>query len=321
MGKLLLFGVIFGLFFAAVAPTSKAQDAGAACVALANRAVESLAANCTESSVGAVCYGHKGVEVVFSEPFRNTVFSDIGNRTALPLVKTVRTLPLDLAIDTFGAALIGFGVPSEGDQPVLAPTAVLLGDVALQHIPTGGPEKKTTFVAKIGHEAACPAARNQVILASPEGLGVEFSLNGAGVILNGVATLSSQTENAMTITVQRGVLVAFDSTAAVAGQTFAVVTDNSGAIVLWSQPRSATPEELNVLGGFAQYSGLYATFRTELPAPPPTATTQAPASTGRASSPPRQRTPDCPPAVTQFLSMTSGSGLPQLSGVVSAFCR
>lgn len=125
-----------GLFIAGVSLLALMPVSGLAqttCPALVEQALTALGDNCSELERNSACYGYDRVEATFTEEVAPDFFSRPGDRTPLTTLDTVRTAPLDLALQQWGIAVLNVQANVPNTQPGQAVTLLLLGDASVEN--------------------------------------------------------------------------------------------------------------------------------------------------------------------------------------------
>jgi LysM repeat protein len=92
----------------------------------------------------------------------------------------------------------------------------------------------------------CNEAPSVVAVQGPANLTVDLTVNGADIRLGSLITLQMLSPNTMLLVVLEGRVETADGLILEAGQAVTVELDAEGNIILWGEPRPATPDELQV---------------------------------------------------------------------------
>ena len=103
------------------------------CPLLVNQALEDVGQNCNLLGRNSVCYGFNQVSATFTEPQPDNYFSQVSDRSALTLVDTLETAPLDVSSSTWGVAVLKVQANVPNSLPGQAVTFVLLGDTEVRN--------------------------------------------------------------------------------------------------------------------------------------------------------------------------------------------
>jgi hypothetical protein len=122
---------IVGIALLTFMPTSGLAQTS--CPALVEQAITALGNNCSGLDRNNACYGYEQVRATFSEDVAPEFFTRPADRTALTTVNTLRTGPLDPALEQWGIAVLNVQANVPNTLPGQAVTVLLMGDVALEN--------------------------------------------------------------------------------------------------------------------------------------------------------------------------------------------
>jgi len=257
---LLLAVALLCLFTTVPAPTpGLAQTDAGACSALVKQTVQDLTTNCGDLQTGNICYGHKGIEATLATDSQNALFDSPGDQAQVSLLKTVRTLPLDLTAAQLGTAAMSFSA-----DPSIS--ALMMGDVSLKFgsemptQPAGNPPAQALYFRAAFGDSVCDGAQAQLVIRSTGDKPVTLFINGANITFTALTSWRWQSANSISVTVHDGSLQVADGPKADAGQTLVAVVDNDGTVVLWSAARAANDKESRGLDSFSPLTGSLAAF-------------------------------------------------------------
>lgn len=127
---LILLLLLFGLL--ALAGASQGQD-DAQCPALVERALTEIGSNCDAIDRNNACYGYNRVVTAFFEPQPEDFFASPADRSALSLMQSIQTAPLNSQSDEWGVALMNVQANVPGSLPGQAAVFMLFGDVEVEN--------------------------------------------------------------------------------------------------------------------------------------------------------------------------------------------
>jgi hypothetical protein len=125
---LLAAGLVLSVPQAGLAQT----DAGA-CPALVQQALTELGANCDSLERNSACYGFNRVDATFIQAVADDFFSTPADRSALTMLDTIQTAPLDETLQAWGIAVMNVQANVPNTLPGQAVTFILLGDVQVEN--------------------------------------------------------------------------------------------------------------------------------------------------------------------------------------------
>jgi len=114
----------------AIASTVALQDD---CPALVDAALEDLGQNCDALDRNNACYGYNKLSATFYEAQPDDFFTQVSDRTALNLLDTLTTTPLNTDAGTWGVAVMKVQANVPNSLPGQAVTFILLGDTEIRN--------------------------------------------------------------------------------------------------------------------------------------------------------------------------------------------
>lgn len=125
--------LLVGGFALAVPDSGLAQTDAGTCPALVQQALAELGANCDSLERNSACYGYNRVDATFAESVAENFFSTPADRSALNLLDTIQTAPLDETLQAWGIAVMNVQANVPNSLPGQAVTFILLGDVQVEN--------------------------------------------------------------------------------------------------------------------------------------------------------------------------------------------
>lgn len=169
---IVFFGVLIVL---AVAPRMIAQEAlGEGCPTLVKQALEQVGDNCTAMDRNNACYGFNRVNATFAEAQAENFFTTPSDRSALTVLQSIETLPLNAPDNVWGIAVMNVQANVPSSLPGQAVVFMLLGDVQVENAvdPTEAftpaePVNVTTTTS--ANVRSGPSTNNNVVGSVPAG--------------------------------------------------------------------------------------------------------------------------------------------------------
>src|SRR5437870_1259201 len=98
------------------------------CPTLVEEALTDLGQNCDALDRNSACYGYNKLSATFNEEQPDDFFSKVSDRTALNVLDTLSTTPLDTTAKTWGVAVMKVQANVPNSLPGQSVIFVLLGD-------------------------------------------------------------------------------------------------------------------------------------------------------------------------------------------------
>ncbi len=160
---------------------------------------------CNSTGRNQVCYGSVAIDVE-AQTGADIVFVQPGDLSAVADIQSIETSPLDAGNDEFGIALMQVQADVPGSLPGQVVTFLLMGDVSLSNISPDGqaPMQAFQFRTGIGAPSCEDVSYDSLVIDSPDGLTVNFNVNGIDVELASTAILVGQPDNRLDMLVVEG---------------------------------------------------------------------------------------------------------------------
>jgi len=104
-----------------------------ACPPLVEQALKDLGQNCDALDRNSACYGYNKLSATFTEQQPDNYFSKVSDRTALNVLDTLTTTPLNTTDGTWGVAVMRVQANVPNSLPGQAVVFVLLGDTQIRN--------------------------------------------------------------------------------------------------------------------------------------------------------------------------------------------
>jgi hypothetical protein len=165
--------------------------------------IEQTAALCAATGRNEICYGSNAIEVQLTDS--STAFGVPGDITALANVDSIRTSGLDEATQEFGMALLQVQADVEGALPGQVVTFLLMGNVSVDGINEGeAPMQAFRFNTGIGAPTCESSNYDALMIDSPDGLTINFTVNGVDIELGSTAIIVGKPDNKIDMLVLEG---------------------------------------------------------------------------------------------------------------------
>jgi hypothetical protein len=166
---------------------SDIQAQGATCPAFIEQALDVLEDHCEALGRNAACYGFNRVDATFAQAIEPEFFSQPSDRAELTTLQSIRTAPLNLALERWGIAVMNVQANVPNTLPGQAVTFLLLGDTQVENrvLPDEAylPPDPVTVNVRAGNSVnlrSGPGTANNIVgVASPGTVLLADALNDA----------------------------------------------------------------------------------------------------------------------------------------------
>lgn len=179
------------------------------CPALVRQALSIAGNACADLGRNQVCYGHNQAEALDSDANTLTGFTTVGDITTITRISTLRTAAFNSDENIWGVALLSLQANVPDTLPGQAVTFVVYGDAEIiattSDDPTyAAPMQAFMLSTGIGQPACKEAPHDGVLVQSPEGLKVNFLVNGIAIEIGSTVLLDVRGENKLWVSTLAG---------------------------------------------------------------------------------------------------------------------
>jgi hypothetical protein len=175
VGRYLMAAAALLMLVVAAPGQIETQAQTTSCPVFIEQALDFLENNCEAMGRNSACYGYSRVDATFAQEVEPAFFSQPADRTALIDLETIRTTPLNLALDRWGIAVMNVQANVPNTLPGQAVTFLLLGDAQLEnrvapeeaHIPPDPVSVRVRGGANVNLRSGPGTASNIVDIVSP----------------------------------------------------------------------------------------------------------------------------------------------------------
>jgi hypothetical protein len=230
-----------------ITATALAQN-NASCQVLIDRALQASGNSCGGTGSNQVCYGNTTLQADL-EAGTTQRFSERGDVIAVNELRRLFASPLNLNTNEWGIAVFKVLANLPRSLPGQTVTMVVFGSANLEN--TSGNLESFYFTSELGQITCQKVPYDGLLITTPDGSGIRFSINGAELTLMGSASIRAIKGGDMEVTVYKGSgrLVSNDEEQYFgAGQKVSVQLggeDGNQSISDPSAPQPLGPEELN----------------------------------------------------------------------------
>jgi hypothetical protein len=165
--------------------------------------IEQTANVCANTGRNQICYGSNAIDVQLVDV--NAAFGEPGDITELSNVDSIQTASLDVASQEFGMALMQVQANVEGALPGQVVTFLLMGNVSVDGINEGEtPMQAFRFRTGIGAPTCENSNYDALMIDSPDGLTINFTVNGVDIELGSTAIIVGKPDNMIDMLVIEG---------------------------------------------------------------------------------------------------------------------
>lgn len=194
-----------------------------------------------------VCYGSTSIEVQ-ARGDADLNFAQPGDTSAVVDIESIQTSPLDAMNEEFGIALMQVQADVPGVLPGQVVTFLMMGDVELTDMgqAADAPMQVFQFRTGIGAPACDETNFDTLVIDTPDGVTVNFTMNGVDIELGSTAVLIGEPNNVVDMLVTEGegqVTANGDTVTVTAGNWTQIEMDAETGTQAISAPADPTPFE------------------------------------------------------------------------------
>jgi len=180
--------------------TAIAQN-NASCQALIDRAIQASGNYCGGTSSNEVCYGNTTIQAELA-PDATRRFSERGDTIAINELYRLSASPLNLSNNEWGIAVFKVLANLPRSLPGETVTMVVFGNATLDN--NSGNLESFYFTSELGQVACKKVPYDGLMINSPDGGGIRFTINGAELTLMGNASIKAIKNGNMEVSVYKG---------------------------------------------------------------------------------------------------------------------
>ena len=250
-GLALYRGYIPVLFTSNLTATALAER-NASCQALIDRTIQASDNFCSASASNTACYGNNTLRAELA-PNAARRFSERGDTIPVNELQRLSASPLNLDNDEWGIAVFHVIANLPRSLPGETVTMVVFGNATLDNQSAeGGGLESFYFSSELGQIVCEKIPFDGLMITSPDGSGIRFSVNGAELTLMGNASIQAVKNGEMEVSVYEGsarIVSNGEEQYFGAGQSTSVQLggeNGTEAISAPSEPRALSGEELTM---------------------------------------------------------------------------
>ena len=173
----------------------------ASCQALIDRAIQASGNSCGGTGSNEVCYGNTTIKAELA-PDATQRFSERGDTIAINALQRLSASPLNLNNNEWGIAVFKVIANLPRSLPGETVTMVVFGNATLDN--NSGNLESFYFTSELGQIACKKVPYDGLMITSPEGGGIRFTINGAELTLIGNASIKAIKNGDMEVSVYKG---------------------------------------------------------------------------------------------------------------------
>jgi hypothetical protein len=190
------------------APSARTATAlaekNASCQVLIDKAIQASGSFCDNTSSNNVCYGNTIIKAELA-PETNQRFSERGDIIAVDKLRRLSASPLNLDNDEWGIAVFKVIANLPRSLPGETVTMVVFGNATLDNAGSdSGNLESFYFSSELGQIVCEKVPFDGLMITSPNGSGVRFTINDAELTLMGSASIKAIKNGTMEISVYKG---------------------------------------------------------------------------------------------------------------------
>lgn len=176
----------------------------ASCQALIDRAIQASGNYCGDTDSNNVCYGNTTIKAELA-PDTNRRFSERGDIVTVNELRRLTASPLNLDNNEWGIAVFKIIANLPRSLPGETVTMVVFGNATLDN-QSGESENLESFYfsSELGQIVCEKVPFDGLMITSPDGGGVRFTINGAELTLMGDASIKALRNGQMEVSVYKG---------------------------------------------------------------------------------------------------------------------
>jgi len=196
-------GYVPFLFSSNLTATALAER-NASCQALIDRTIQASDNFCSNTTSNTACYGNNTLRAELA-PNANRRFSERGDTIAVNELRRLSASPLNIDNNEWGIAVFHVVANLPRSLPGETVTMVVFGNATLDNQSTaGGGLESFYFSSELGQIVCEKIPFDGLMVTSPDGGGVRFSINGAELTLMGNASIKAVRNGEMEVSVYKG---------------------------------------------------------------------------------------------------------------------
>lgn len=172
------------------------------CNAIVTQVLEALGEACDKVQRNGACYGN---DEVTAEPVTQTVplkFDAVGDKAPVQIIKNLSTSPMNVEDGTWGVSLLKLQADLPDTMPGQNVTFVVYGETSIKN--TTGDMKAFYLTSGLGIPECKAIPSDGVIVRSPKGFRVTFTVNGVQISIASTIRLRATAFKAMEIDLVEG---------------------------------------------------------------------------------------------------------------------
>ena len=252
MGLALYRGGYIPSIFASNLTVTAMAERNASCQVLIDRTIQASDSFCNDTTSNTACYGNNTLKAELA-PNADQRFSERGDKIAVNELRRLSAAPLNLDNNEWGIAVFKVVANLPRSLPGETVTMVVFGNATLDN-QSGDSDSLESFYfsSELGQSVCEKIPFDGLMITSPNGSGIRFSVNGAELTLMGSASIKAVRNGEMEVNVYNGsarIVANGQEQYLGAGQTSSVQLggeNGTESISPPSEPKPLTGEELTM---------------------------------------------------------------------------
>lgn len=171
------------------------------CKQLVEQAMQESEAFCQNIGTNQLCYGNFSIEADLAQG-ANVDFSERGDVIDVDILRRLSAAPLDLATQAWGIAVFKVTANLPRSLPGQTVTVLVFGNTTLDKDEPG--LQTFYFFSDTGQVICDEVPFDGLFITMPDGVGAQFNINGAELVLTGTASITATLGEGMNINLYSG---------------------------------------------------------------------------------------------------------------------
>lgn len=207
--KHLLLLVCTSLIFGGFVFISAAQTSPTTCSALVQQALDAAGAACNSLGRNQICYGNNQTEALDTDQQSLASFSEVGDTVSIADIASLKTAPFNPDESVWGVAMLSLQANIPDTLPGQAVNFIVYGDSQITPVESddetySAPMQAFTLSTGIGKPACKEAPHDGVLVQSPDGVKVNFLVNGIEIEIGSTVLLDKRLDEKVWVSTLEG---------------------------------------------------------------------------------------------------------------------
>lgn len=207
--KHLLLLVCISFIFGGFVFISAAQNTPTTCPTLVQQALDAAGAACSSLGRNQICYGNNQTEALGADQQTLASFSEVGDTVSITDITALKTAPFNPEESIWGVAMLSLQANIPDTLPGQAVTFIVYGDSEITPVESddetyAAPMQAFVLSTGIGQPACKEAPHDGVLVQSPDGVKVNFLVNGIEIEIGSTVLLDKRLDEKVWVSTLEG---------------------------------------------------------------------------------------------------------------------